>query len=530
MPRVSKTDKSLSGQIRSRYSLFAQTCLAFLVIGSVSFFLFRAGTGQGATIWKGYYTILAETTETGAIDYDDLARRIGAQEIISESSSMERISVLNGFTTVSAGELGTRLDILDPRFDDYLKNINRYFHTGNGYEIFYLKTDVHPLLTWISLSSYFSKSHSRFYMADYDPIEKIVFALIAALFIAFLLRLVKRDIVMKSVIIVGSLPWIVGLSGGSQIDLASFALVFPLFVSFSESLWSASIQRGKTPDTPDYEINTLFIRFIMLVTCVSIVSGIVIFAGSAGSLVVLFAGLFIDFLLAAILVSDTMIDKTPSRKTAKVPGKMIRKKSDKKSQRNGFRIFIFTQGLFAGLAIYLAVAPLPMPFEIPYPVVVEPKKSFSLASIGSLGSGDAESSLPDLFDYVTHSAFQEGFMFGMKYEFPDKSGIELPSFTREKDHPGVIDKRNLTIRQFDDAWLLLLLTRVENGSLAHLLVSQGEPVRVMRYAHGKYSGLGLAPLLSVIFFMMLAGAILFASRRLPMPRISLIRTPESHRN
>ncbi len=86
--------------------------------------------------------------------------------------------------------------------------------------------------------------------------------------------------------------------------------------------------------------------------------------------------------------------------------------------------------------------------------------------------------LPDIVDFVTHSAYQQTLMFGRAYALPTLD--ERVTVTEYAVNPSTdaIVSRPRTVKSFDSAWLDSTTRNPAVSSVERMLLEQGRPVRV----------------------------------------------------
>ena len=88
---------------------------------------------------------------------------------------------------------------------------------------------------------------------------------------------------------------------------------------------------------------------------------------------------------------------------------------------------------------------------------------------------EEELRLPDLTDYFTHRAFQEGFLFGRTYRFPalgERVGISNYSSAKGEG----VERHFREVLVFSEAWFEEVLMRENPRGLVGLWLRQGTPV------------------------------------------------------
>lgn len=116
--------------------------------------------------------------------------------------------------------------------------------------------------------------------------------------------------------------------------------------------------------------------------------------------------------------------------------------------------------------------------EIAYPPLPQPASvtgisSFSWEDLELLSMANHVRELPDIADYLSHRAYQEGLRYGRAYDFPYRE--EPVVLTRYGTSAGRIVARGETVLVFDDAWFDEVITGMRLEPLAAMLLSHGVP-------------------------------------------------------
>jgi hypothetical protein len=120
---------------------------------------------------------------------------------------------------------------------------------------------------------------------------------------------------------------------------------------------------------------------------------------------------------------------------------------------------------------------------VPAPVFLPAAQSLSATSVEQMHTLWSESSgfpaegvrLPDISDYLTHRAFQEGFLYGRSYRFPlldERVGISSYSSGSGE----AVERQFQEVIVFSEAWFDDLLARENPAGMVGLWLRQGTPV------------------------------------------------------
>jgi hypothetical protein len=131
--------------------------------------------------------------------------------------------------------------------------------------------------------------------------------------------------------------------------------------------------------------------------------------------------------------------------------------------------------------ILLALVALARAPFVPLPLRLSGIRDFSWSALREMDArrpaNDGER-LPDIVDFVTHSAYQQTLTFGRAHALPTRD--ERVTVTEYVVNPSThaIVSRPRTVKSFDSAWLDSLTRSPAGSSVERLLLEQGRPVRV----------------------------------------------------
>jgi len=116
-------------------------------------------------------------------------------------------------------------------------------------------------------------------------------------------------------------------------------------------------------------------------------------------------------------------------------------------------------------------------YPIPMPVRYKDVQTFSWQDIAALHGRKEPGSLPDLSDYLTHMAYQEGFMYNREYAFPRMNeSITVKRFLEQDE---AIFSESDCVKQFTDTWYEDIMANASTHGITGLLLKQDSPSGVM---------------------------------------------------
>ena len=105
-------------------------------------------------------------------------------------------------------------------------------------------------------------------------------------------------------------------------------------------------------------------------------------------------------------------------------------------------------------------------------------KDFNWKNLEILSRGISNDGYPNIADYFTHRAFQEGFPLGMKYKFPGEGETLYLKDYSYSESTGIITGTLRRVKKYDSRWIKETLSSIPELSVAQMLFKQGEPVKV----------------------------------------------------
>ncbi len=470
-------------------SLFTLTACA-LLLGFDLLFEIPAPT---LPAFKGYDTVLYR----GARPLSEVAafmqKQPGIEAVVSRATAEVLYTDFSGLAVVPLGQVAKRFDALDPRYDEYMKQLGRYFtfrEGGSRWDVLYVATSHNSLSLSLILNRIEGTGPADWILDESGREGPIVIvALLGTVFFFALFSLSRRS-VFHLLAAAGILPWLHALAGSGS---GVFVLFFPVaaawcffmreFISYCDN----EIPAGRT----NSERRPLLVRLGLFGGMLIVATGCAAFGTGQPALVAL-AVLCQAAAAAAYWTSRRLLVRLKA---------YLKKKARSKS---------FTASpLLAGLgrfepgphrspgkdrgAVHAVVVILCLAYPIllmvpasssvsfPVPRPVAPGLPVSMSSIRRLSEAKSADSLPDLSDFVRHAAFQERLAYERRpaYAIPAPGeGIVLSEYGTDPSG-GEVMRSEKKILSFDDDWLRGLEKRAGRSSIARMLFAQGQCLSVV---------------------------------------------------
>lgn len=402
--------------------------------------------------WDQFYTIVSSDGEA----IEDFLEEEDLSSFLSLNKSVIIYNDISSLRTTSLNDVQSRFDVSDPRLDLYMERAKELFFTQSDqseYNLVYLENSSISIfsLYW-KLSKRFSSDEIFWFISGFDPV-RMVMPLCLFILYMFLFTFLSKD---KLVILAGFSGWI------------PFVFLYGIPALISVIALSYLIYRNRSPIL--VAIVIVLSLFFLNITC-----GI-----STSFSLTFLQGLLINFYLYS--AGHSRPEK--SRKTRKI--------TFRKPDHEIFSpvtIGIGTQkhvnavenrrNLFPVAASFLFIVIISMLFEkkedtFIFPVLEEQSDlQWTLSDTGLTGGAHLSPA-----DYVTHYAFQEGFLFSREWVYPHiEKPILYPVFQTEEKS---ISKSYRTQFDYSEEWFSELVAHMKYDNPAKLLFSTKSPGYIIK--------------------------------------------------
>ena len=410
--------------IRKKTFLLVLCCftvfLMFLLTSALPFVI-RAGR-TGYTIWKSFYTVLIDSNVplTKAVS---LLEANGTGPIINYKAETGEFYDFTGLSNIPLADVQNRFEILDPRYDEYMKDLSGYFRTrdkSRTYHILYLHVGNNPVKTLISIGRSLIHLDFPWYIVDLKIKMRAVLGGIFLLILLFLFIYAKK---IWGYLLLGSLPWLLLVLTGDIIDLvcASFFLIgFTVLLDSLRPVLTFFLNHGYIDGGSKRALSggILFLAVIGVSQYLLLSSGRTIwsllrFAGpEIGSLFIILFFISVES-IKKLRQEHSLFYRVPLSFTS----------GDKKeSYRKTVPLFVISVLIF----FLPAVQKIPgMYTSVDIPAPYSSGDAIDVNSMVSLGksfnnrvAGGSAYPLPGIPEYIAHMSYQEGYLFGGEYRHP----------------------------------------------------------------------------------------------------------------
>ncbi len=451
----------------------------FLLISALPFVIQASRTGY--TIWDGFYTVLIDSNVplTEAVS---LLETDGIGPIINYQRETVEFYDFPGLSDIPLGDVQKRFEILDPRYDEYMKGLSGYFKTrdkSRTYHILYIHVGNDPVKTLISIGKSLIHLNSPWYIVDLKIKMRAVLGSIFLLILLFLFTYTKKT---WGYILLGSLPWLLMVVTGDIIDLvcASFFLVgFTVLLDALRQVLTFYLNHGYFDGGSKRVLSggILFLGVIGVSLYLLISSGRTIwsllrFAGpGAGSLFIILFFISVES-IKKLRQEHSLFFRVPLSFTL----------GDKKeSFQKTVPLFVVSVLIFLLPAVqkipgmYTAVN-IPAPYSSEDDMDVN-SMAFLEKSFAARVTGGSAYSLPGIPEYVAHMSYQEGYLFGGAYGFP--GSMEQPQISSYQYVDGKIVRTYEKKAVRDQEWLDGILQKKRGIGVIGMVLAQEKSVRAV---------------------------------------------------
>jgi hypothetical protein len=478
------------------------TCTLFMGIN-----LLLTAPAPEVPSFKGYVTVCYRGSRPLAEIVADVQRQPGIDAVVSRETAEVLYTEFSGPSAVRLAEVKSRFDALDPRFDGYMKELERYFTVRDGsasWEVFYAATALNPL----SLSLFVGKIAGTvpadwFVDAANRPVPTVVIVLLGSAFFFFLLFQSRRPL-FRLLLTIGLIPWMYALSGAGIAEFILFLFLSAYWSLFlkeglllcENEVWIGRRDTGRSP---------CFLRL-------GVFAGMILFTAIHAAIdtrrpaAVVTAFFFMVILVAGYWWSLRVLQTVKKRKFRALFGKYrflapfrrytppVVASGDRPIAHVVILCLCLIPTLLAALPQSRADAP-------PLPRPLGSGMAVTMSSLRRLGAEKPPAALPDLSDFVRHAAFQERLAYAGKpadaMPAPGE-GIVLSEY--QTADSGRTERSARTILSFDDVWLSGLAARAGRSSVERMLFTQGQCLTIVAGGESRAASPGAGGWTIIVIF------------------------------
>ncbi|MFP4617946.1 MAG: hypothetical protein ACLFMZ_03805 [Spirochaetaceae bacterium] len=517
--------------------LFILLFLMSILIGGVLIKLFLLPLPDLPSVWEGYrvYAFVSSgggdrkgLTEGESAKIEKIFDTHGYDthgyvEVIHRKEQKVHVFTYGGMERKALSELESIYDPRDPLYDPYMQGLPEYYSgsfNGREAELFYVAERAETVTETFALHRDLDKAGLRYTSSGAIPGARIfTFVLFLCIFLLFLFVLRKEGLILY---FLGSIHLFPGLLSGSFLYLSQTVLLL--------TGWAAVLALGKKALSEYMDIKSEKSRkeCIRAVAVYAVCSGasllLALLSRSHGGVTLLLQQLSSILIQTSLAAVYTVYRKYSAGKREHIPFYPESIKLDGSGRHMALRraAAVVFGCMWAAPFLYTHIAPsadlvIPTPVqqsgeeptggkstdgEEPTEGVPEHIRGFSWASLerfaeakkrestrqsgeskksdylGSSIDAGASSTLPDITDYLSHRAYQEGFFFGRPYGFPSPGEeIRLNDYSFVEN--SVIPKERV-VKMFTDDWYEDIIVEAYSGGVTRLLLSQDGPVKVLK--------------------------------------------------
>ena len=467
-------------------SSIARLSMFLCILCVVALFILLSGTlsflpvfQKYSQVWKGYYTLLVP--DAGGLTPSGIAEIVtdaGFPEPLYAGSSMVSFrESLDTFGTLPVSEISSRFDELDPRYDDFMRRMSGYFTASRGgrnWHVFYIPASKHPLVFLSSLRPALREAVNGeakdIRLAEYNVVMKLVYAAAFALFVLLVILLIRFKPLL---LVLGSIPFIIVLLNGNVFILAACGILYYCWARLMLQImpWLKQVlytgYRDNQNDIVERQIiicsaGMLITTITVSVALKSILPGLLLFLSFLTDLFVLLGvGLL-------YLVKKSRFEHQPFFYQ---PLRRVKEKLEFTWSKDMLLVGILV--FFLLFPLFNLISPVRGMPAIPQPDPVPGLSGMSRDAIEKLHyySGNG---LPNLYDYMCHAAYQDGYYYGGRYVYPGAgTGVMVTAYRHEGN---ALKQEQKPVVSFNDEWYRARLAGLQTEkSMMNLLYSLRNP-------------------------------------------------------
>ncbi|MCL2792339.1 MAG: hypothetical protein FWD87_04540 [Spirochaetaceae bacterium] len=420
--------------------------------------------------WEGFHILLVENSVDDTI-YTKLQASGFFDEIISKYNTKVAYSDYNTLSYTTVDKIEQRFNPLDPRFDNFMRNIPRYFQ---GYiynkpaSVYYLRTEAGYSQTSAVINSILGNNYN-WVIPKYEN-HQLNYVLLF-LYILILLVFIYNSKKQWFLYLLYAIPWafLVHLNGKIYFFPAIVMLFILMLFLFIEKEVVKEYINNKAVSLKKY----LHIKAVLIavITIFSFILPKIIFWGSPDSYI---APIFI--LLYGLCFITSRLFFTYHRVTG-YSHKIFYATQIRKEEK----LTILSLNVKSFILIYFLLAAA-LPFylfntgskNLKYPVPVAthkyPESGLTLEFLGKVSAKNAKNNyLPGYCEYIKHLAYQIRLPFRIDFSMPfNNEEITISHYYFEKNN---YNREKIVVNRFTDVWLNDNLRTSIGGGITRLMVS-----------------------------------------------------------
>ncbi len=447
--------------------------LLISIILLLSFFsLFVSPDFISNRCWRGYYTVLVKSPMLSREAVSKVEYMPGVQAVVSKYSSSVIFNTFWGFESVEIDALKERLDTVDLRFDPYLKSVSNYFQVvrrSNTWSLIYIRSDLSPILLYSRLHALFSDQGTHWRLLEFDAASKILLSILFLIYSVTVIGIREKP-VFRLMDLAALVPWFMNLITGDYLDLIAFFLIYPAWVLFREAFMNYLNNPGS--------VKAIIFRSFIFISIIAL-ANLLIMNPAGYHCIKSLTALAANLLLIPLHIRLAALKRNRAFHPVYEPRFILNKLKPRDRIINRKKIV---------LVLLTAVTLLSFPVEFiekktkglsaPMPLRVKPEEEISWSSLGRLSMLNTHK-LPNLADYITHIAYQQGLTFGRPYGFPHPGERIYISNYQNAGQGNEIIKTFRVVKRFKESWLSETIAGAQVGSIERMLINQEEAVQVI---------------------------------------------------
>ena len=429
----------------------------------------------GRPIWRGYRTLLIAPGEDIAEAQALLERRgYGVLSLENQRVSIYDYDQWQNFPLTAVSSV---MDSLDPRVDPYISELPGYFYAWEGevsggktpWHIFYVETTDSPGRFDREIALPFSEAGITYALPELEGMDERTLWLLGGLFFFSLALVLGRRWWHIFFIL---LPWAASvINGRPEILFSNNLAALSLVLIHREllPLWRAHLEYPLSKRDMACRIFSSA-RPGFLLFGFSLI--LLVFAGAQRAIPGMLVGSAAQ--IGWIGGELAFIQWRRFRRIHRLYRPLLLRENPKA------RCLPLKRGILLGTVLLI----LPLAallgggdggrWFLPMPEIRGGKLSWE--NLEALWEEDSPEDLPNLADFLTHRAYQEGFFYGGTYEFP-RFGEALKS-TRYTPGAAGIGEDEVALLEFTDRWYVDVLMGLGEGGITSLLLRQNSPAYV----------------------------------------------------
>jgi hypothetical protein len=367
------------------------------------------------------------------------------------------------------GDMSRRFIEGDPRVDELMSTAGKYFSTkteeGLPLELVYIKSKTPSVRFYFHAKMSYGKQVEDWIFPDFNIRYRIAAVFLFAVCWFFGIMIFGS---LRAMAFLAGLPWMAVIVLCSPDLLASSVLNYIMFILTVKEIYPDLIFYLNYREIRINRSSLFFVSAFIVAMIASAIGHIV----NGITLPPFITSIIAELILTVVYYSlkSERVRRQEHRLffPIKITAEIVSLKESAMLPTAAAAAAIILLPLFALFITEDSAAAVPVPYQ------AGAIDSWSWENVEYLDQ--VSDGLPDVSDLLTHTAFQQGFMYGRDYSFPSM-GEKLTVGRYVTENSNIVYKE-ICVQEFTEDWYISIIKRGKGEGLSELLLSRQKPVGV----------------------------------------------------